>query len=31
MYVDFKVSGPSVETSCGFLWIKNIINAKMWA
>ena len=25
-----KVSGPSIETLCVFLCIKNIINAEMW-
>ena len=27
----FKVSGPFFETSCVFQYIKNIINAEMWA
>ena len=31
MGVNFKVSGPFVETVCVFLCIKNIINAEMWA
>ena len=26
----FKVSGPCIETSCGFLCIKNIANTEMW-
>ena len=26
-----KVSGPFVETSCVFQYMKNIINAEMWA
>ena len=31
MHMDFKVSGPFVETLCVFQCIKNIINAEMWA
>ena len=26
-----KVRGPFVETSCVFFYIKNIINAEIWA
>ena len=30
-FVCIKVSGPFVETKCAFFYMKNIINAEIWA